>query len=264
MNIHSWQYKFPAHEDPMIAYALQRIKRNYEDVCVVNRQDANRFGGYIDVDTLEVSLNTWGEAEVFQTENVVLNISSTDAGDDGKLVNIEYLQLVDGRLVAGVMEGVALDGTNAVLPVAAARWTRMSSNDAMLGDVYIYRGAAAASGAPADLTMAHCHIPLGEAQSQKVGLSISNDSYFLMFGYWADVESAQNTQSTVRIKVREEGGSFTTIAKRSISMRSGAAHYFKSPLIIRPGSDIIVTAIGSANNSNVTVGYDGVYADIKE
>lgn len=266
MNIYS-KYILPAHQDPMIEYALQRIERDYGDICVVNRKDLNKFGGNPDVNTSEVSINSWGADEVFQEANVTLKMTSTSPLDAGKTINIEYMSIVDGNFVFGLMPNVSLDGSDPVankvdLPAAGARWTRMYSDEQMVGDVYIYRDGGIVGGAPSDITTVHCHIPEGENQSQKAGTTIAGSNYFLIFSYWADLVGKANTQATIRLKIRDAGGTFRTVPRRGISSSGGLFHEYRSPIIIPPNSDIIMTAVSTSTNTDITAGFDGGFADI--
>lgn len=257
-----WNRTQPAHNDPMIAYALNRIEREFEHRCSVNRKDLNKFGGNPSVGTSEVSLNSWGADEVFQTSNVTLVMSSSDAGDTAE-VTIEYMELVGSDFHFRTMKAT-LNGQNKVtLPAAGARWMRMYSSTSVAGDVYIYRDTAITGGAPDDLTFVHNSIPAGENQSQKAGTTIAYNNYFLVFSYWADVVKKTGADAVVRFKVREFGQDFRTNPRRGAGSNRPLEAFFKSPPIILPNSDIIITASSTVAATDITAGFSGSFADIE-
>jgi hypothetical protein len=48
-----------------------------------------------------------------------------------------------------------------------------------------------------------------------------------------------------------------------IERQYGLQHSYRSFRIIPPGSDIIMTASSSAANTDITAGFDGLFADIQ-
>lgn len=252
--------------DTGIERAIQIINAQYGHEVSVNRKDLNKFGGNPAVGMSEISLNSWGADEVFQTENIQLIATSTSASDAGKVVNVEHMTLANDQFTFGTQQ-VTLDATNprttsATLPTAAARWTRIYSTEAMVGDVYIFRSSAFTNGLPDTITTVHNHIPAGENQSQKAGTTIAHSNYFLMFQYWADVIAKTGVAVGIRFKVREYGGAFRTSPRRGCSSHHDLTHRYDVPRIIKPGSDIIITGLSTSASTDSTAGFDGIFADI--
>lgn len=257
-----WDKTLPAHASPMIGYALNRIEREFGDRCEVNRKDLNKFGGNPAVGVTEVSLNSWGADEVFQTSNVTLKMSSSSASDTSG-VFIEYAFLNSKNEFEFAAMQATLDGQNKVtLPSAAARWMRMYTSGDVAGDVYIYRDGAITAGVPDDLTTVHNAIPAGDNQSQKAGTTITHSNYFLMSSYWADVVKKTGASITIKIKIREFGGDFRSAPRRGASDSNGLRQEYDSYFIVKPGSDIVITATSSVASTDVTAGFNGMFADI--
>lgn len=256
--------RHPLEQDPWIAYALNRINLDYGDRCIANRQDVNKYGHNEAVGTTEVSINSWNGDEVYQTSNIILNLASDIEGDAGKSINIAYIDLTDDIFTLGVMT-VSLHATDAriivPLPTAAARWIRMVSDVNMIGNVSIFRGTATL-GVPDDNDAIHNQIHDGESLSHNTATTIPHDRHALMIEVYADLVRKAATDASITIFVREYGGEFFILEKAGCSSNHNYDRVFKSPRIIKAGSDILMKAKSTAAATEITAGYQLVIADI--
>lgn len=259
-----WKVVRPAESDPMIAYALQRIYRDYGHQCVVNRKDMEKFGGNPSVGTSIVTVQSWGVDEVYQTSNVTLKVSSSSTSDVGNVVTVELLTIDSSDEFTFQSVDVTLNGQSKVdLPVAAARWTRAyTRGSALVGDVYFYRDGTITAGVPNDLTTVHLHIPAGFNQSEKASTTIARTNYFLMFDYWADAVKKSGVVCAAYLEIRWKGEDWHVFPRRGFSSDDGLYYIYKSPRIIPPNSDIRIRAASSAAGTDITAGFNGLFADI--
>lgn len=256
--------RHPLEQDPWIAYALNRIALDYGDRCIANRLDVNKYGENEEVGTAEVSVNSWNGDEVYQTSNIILNLASDVEGDAGKTMDIAYMDLTDDIFTLGVMT-VSLHATDAriivPLPTAAARWTRMVSTTDMLGHCSIFRGTATL-GVPTDNDSIHNQIHVGAAESHNCATTIPHDRHALLLHIWADLVRKSATDASISLLVRNYGENFHVLEKAGCSSNHDYDHAYKSPRIIKGGSDILIKAKSTAASTEITAGYQLVIADI--
>lgn len=256
----------PLEQEEWVAYALTRIRLDYGHICIANRLDVNKFGANANVGTTEVSINSWGADEDYQTSDIVLNLASSSILDAGKTIDIAYVFINGGEYQFGVMQNVALnaiDGRTVVaLPNAAIRWTRMlSTSETMIGNVSLFRGAAVA-GVPSTLGNIHQQIPAGGRVSENVATTITSRSYGILLNFWGGVIEKQPSAATIRLKARLPGEDFVTLIKKGSSSNSALNHDFKSPIVIPEQADILMTAKANGPGTDITGGYAMVIADI--
>lgn len=245
-----------------MAFSVREIYATYGDKTCVNRKSLHKFGGNPNTNTTLKALNSWGENEAYQTSNVTLNISSTNAADTA-IVRIEYLYFdANDDLVFAIQTKTLQGRTSIPLDNFGARWTRMSVDTPHAGDIYVYRDTAT-NGLPDDLTKIHCHIPIGASQSQKAATSVAGNNYLILTELWADLVNKSAVTAGIYFRTRVVGTEFKVNPRRGISGDNSLQYRFEPMEIIPPNSDIEIYAVASQGTTNdVTAGFDGYFADI--
>ena len=247
---------------PEMAFSVCEIYKSYGDKTCIRRKSIHKFGENSQAGNIESPLNSWGEFEEYQTSNVILNLSSTDAADTAT-VTIEYMSFdVNGEFVFGV-QSKQLNGQAPVqLNDTGCRWMRMYTDNDHAGSIYLYRGTAT-NGTPDDLASVHNQIVAGRSQSQKTSTSVDKDSYFLLTHVWADVIRKAAVSASINFKTRELGKSFRIRPRRGFSDSRSLEYNILPHLIIEPNTDIEVTVQTDSNSpTDVTAGFNGYFADI--
>lgn len=263
----TWKTSPQAHRDPMIGFAIDRIEREYRKKVIVNRKTLEKFGRNASVGTSLVSVNSWNDDEALQTDNVVLKMSSTSTSDVDIVVTIEYMYFDDSTASSvrfGVMTATLQGQSKVDLPVAACRWTRMYTDDDVLGDVYIYRDTSLTGGAPTDTSFIHNHIPLGYNQSQKAATTIAGTNFLLMTQKWVTVNKKVDTSIEAFFFIGPIGGPLRAAPAVGAGTGSTFVHQYRDNgyRVIPPNYDIVVKAISTGAGTGVSAGFDGIFADI--
>lgn len=248
--------------DANMSFTVREIFKQHGDKTCVGRKSLHKFGSSTTVENVESSINTWGEFEVYQESNIALNMSSSSNSDTGT-VFIEYMSFnLNGDFVFSTQSKALSGRTPVVLNDSGCRWMRMYTTGEAVGDIYLYRDGAV-NGVPSDLTKVHNMILAGTSQSQKASTSVSGNNYLLLTRLWADVIRKSSVSASLNMKTRKLGESFRTRPTRGLSDNQSLEYNIMPYLIIEPNTDIEITAItDSASNTEMTVGFNGYFADI--
>jgi hypothetical protein len=82
---------------------------------------------------------------------------------------------------------------------------------------------------------------------------------FYLTRYYASIEGNAAIGADIELVVRESGGAFNTKHFQHVSLGGPIDYQFEYPLVIGAQSDVLIRAVGSANNAEVAAGFDGYY-----
>tara|TARA_R110002074_G_scaffold121968_1_gene256516 strand:- start:33373 stop:34185 length:813 start_codon:yes stop_codon:yes gene_type:complete len=248
--------------DSDLAFTVREIYETYNKKVCIDRKSIHRFGENLAVKNVETPIHPWGEFEDYQTSNVILNLCSSDNADTST-VTIEYMSFdVNGDFVFATQTKTLTGQTPVTLNDTGCRWMRMYTDDAHVGDIWLYRGDAT-SGVPDDLTKVHNQILIGASQSQKASTSVAKDNYMIVTHIWSDVIRKTGTNSVLNFKTKALGGTFKNILRRGLSDSNALKYECVPRIIIEPNTDIEITAqTDSMSDTDMTAGFNGYFADI--
>ena len=251
-----------SHHDTTLAFTVSEVYRTLGHKTCTRRQSLHKFGENSTVKNTESPIHPWREFEVYQTSNVALNLSSSNASDTST-VTIEYMSFdVNGNFVFGTQTKTLTGQTPVTLSDTGCRWMRMYTDDDHAGDIWLYRDGAS-NGVPSDLTKVHNMILAGTSQSQKASTSVAKSNYMVLTQIWGDIIRKTGTNSSLNIKTRVIGGAFRNILRRGISDSNSLEYEGVPGIIIEPNTDIEITAqTDSMSATDMVVGYKGYFADI--
>lgn len=267
----NYQQTIAAGTDYWIGHAIDVIRSTYGDTVSVRAKDKDliKFGknenvgtsGYSTIMTLPSGILN----ETYVSSNIIDTVSSTDAGDTEEIV-------IEGHTIDGsgnftfVVQTATLNGQNkVVLGTPLARMTRIYNNGTndLVGIIYGYEDTAISGGAPTDGTKVHCMVTAGYNQSQKASTTISNQDYWLVTGFYADILEKASAFAEVELEIRLKGKVFRqNIEMGASSTGASLRHEFKPYLIVPANSDVRLRAIGSGANIAVAGGIQGVLAKV--
>jgi len=241
-----------------IQYAYQEIVKKYgDDVSISLASGALiKFGRNTDIDT-GVRETVWatGGSETYQTTNAIDTVVSTNAGDTQSITVIGHT--LSGGNFTEVEQIVTLTGTtNVTLTTPLARVERLKNNGStdFAGTVTVFE-----DGGTTHLTVAG-----NVNQSLKCALTTSSSEYLLIQGLMCSVRRAQSASVDFTLEVREPGGVFLTKYALSVGSSVGKTFTpFDNPYIIKPNSDVRVTAETGSNNTQVEAAIHGYKAKIR-
>jgi len=197
-----------------------------------------------------------GGDETYAVGNTIDEAVSTSASDVGAL-RIEGHTLSGGEFTF-VVQTVTLNGVTPVsLPTPLARVTRASneSSSNLVGIVTVE-----------DNTSGLTHITLSPSnndnQSLKCSTTISKDDYWLITSIVFSIDDSNTGKDVVfKLKVRSQGGVFQTKFREAVSVNGGGQQIiFEEPIIIRPNSDVYISAKPTSNNTAVSASIHGQMA----
>jgi len=254
----------------LIEYAeLEIFKRFGDDVSAFHtRESLRKFGSNPSFGAEEVTLLPMlgsETEETYATDNIIDKIVSDDDNNDQN-ITINGHTIDDDNNLTFVSQTVTLKGqTEVSLTIPLARAERAVNIGVPLADdstVYIYEDSIMTLGLPDEPTKVHLSIAAIDNQSSKAAFCTQFNEYFLVTNIFADVN--RQTQATVdfRWKTRRLSPglvrAFTTLIIRSTSDNIDMpVHPYG---IIRPNSDILLTAVAMVGNVSVSGGLFGYYA----
>jgi hypothetical protein len=257
-----------------VELAEREIFKTYGDTVSVFQKGKTflQFGKNLDVDTGSTeTVWTTGGNETYVTSNLIDTISSSNAGDSQDVI-------VEGHTVSGtgvnqqftfVSQTVTLNGQNKVtLSTPLARVSKISNNNTsnFSGDIYVYEDTAITAGVPSDLTKVHIKVvgTIGDNQSFKAAMTVSNNEYFICTGGLASVRKQTAASVDFTLQVRPPGSMFRGVAEITLnSTGSGFADIDFRPYVIIPKNyDIRIVVESDTNNAQVTGALQGYIAEV--
>lgn len=251
-----------SHHDTNLAFTVSETYKAYGHKTCVKSKSIHKFGENDSVANVESPIHPWGEFETYQTNNVALNMSSSDNSDTAT-VTIEYMSFnFAGEFVFATQTKTLTGQTPVTLSDSGCRWMRMYTDDDHAGDIYLYRDGAT-NGVPSDLAKTHNMILAGTSQSQKASTSVAANSYFFLTHIWADIIRKGSVSASINLKTTKLGGSARNKLRRGISDGHSLEYEFTPLFIVEPNTDIELTAQTDSNSpTDVTAGFNGYFADI--
>lgn len=197
--------------------------------------------------------------ETYVSSNLINSVISTSAADTEVIV-VEGQTSDDGLVFAFASQTVTLNGQSAVaLTTPLARVTRSYNISAttIAGVVSITETDTYTAGVPATASKVHLQIAAGSQTSFKASTTISSSEYWVITSFYADVLKKTAAFAEVDLEIREPGGVFRTRIMLAASTNQSASHRFAPYLIIKPNSDIRLTAIADAASTDISGGIEG-------
>lgn len=214
--------------------------------------------------------------ETYVSTNAITHVVTDNAANTQTMTILGHtIDTSTGGLTA-ITQDVTLTGLTAVaLGTPLARVSRgyvkngtfasPATNLAASSSVYVYEGGTITSGVPDTASETHMIINAKDEQSLKAAFAVSYDEYLVLTGFYAGVNKKTTATVDIRIKVCEIGGVFRT--RFITSVATAGANFFNlpldPPLIIKPNSDIIVTAESSAVDTSVSAGFNAYFAKVR-
>ena len=256
--------------DPWIVHAIEEIKRQYGVTVSVDqkRKSLLKFGGVsLATNGVQETIQSQGGFEVYQTDNLITSISSSDNLDTVELV-------VEGHIIDGsgnftfVAQPITLVGqTETSLTTPLARATRLYNNDStdLLGIVYVYRtGGTVTAGVPQVAADIHLQSAgLGQNHSLKGATTMSSTDFWLVTQLFASVDQRIAAAAAFEFQVRAQGMVFRTVVPSSSASTGANFNVQLRPYGIVPANaDVRVVGTPSANNVPVSAWANGLLASI--
>lgn len=254
----------------LLEYAeLEIFKRYGDDVSIFHtRESLHKFGRNDTIGTSEVTvMNLQGSEteETYATGNTIDKIVTDDATNT-QVVSIEGHTIDGDNNLTFVAQNVTLTGlTAATLPTPLARVQRLENKGvafAAASNVFVYEDSAITLGVPQDDSKVHLTVDAIDNQSIKGAVSTQSNEYLVISTIYADVNKKTGATVDFRWKQRMMTSALVP-AFRTFMPRSGPEDIsmpFTPYKIIRPNSDIIITAVASTSNVSVSGGFFGFYA----
>lgn len=256
--------------DFWLAKAIRDIKVNYgHNVSVGEKgKDLFKFGRNHSVGTTRATVMTLPGSELSETyvaSNLITTVSSS-SGSDTRQITIEGHTLSGGNLTF-VVQTITLTGqTQATLTTPLARASRVYADDTsttdLVGSIYVYEDDTSTAGVPDTDAKIHIIINAGDNQTHKASTSISSLDYWIVTDYNADLYDKTSGFAEVRLEVRRLTGVWRPVESLAVASGNTTDHEFKPYLIIRPNTDIRLTAVADGANTDVGGAIQGVLAKI--
>lgn len=242
-----------------IPQALRYIKETYGHVVTIDSKFLTKFGENPVVGGTETTIQEFLGAELMETF-VAANDIDGIVCDDTFTGDI----LVEGHTVADdvltfVSQIVTMTSeTKVTLATPLHRCSRLknvSSTDLPAASkVYAYAsaGVSLTAGVPQTASSVKCIISAAENQSLKCSVSLSGNQYWFLCLMAGGVNKKTQGGVVIRLKVRERGGVFQTKYKIGAnSLGTDVSEPFPGLQIIRPNSDVIMTAEADSSNTPI-------------
>ena len=228
-----------------------------------------KFGKNDDLGTSKQTVWNRGGDEVFATTNAIDKFSSSSASDTGTLT-------IEGHTVSGtgtdakftlVTQVVTLAGqaeTSLTTPLARVQRAFNSNGTAYVGDIYIYEDDTVTGGVPQTTDNIHMLIMAGENQSYKACMTTADNEFAFITGLSAAVDKKQSAVVDFELEVLKPGGLF--LPKLRVSASTTGTNTFFQPirpfLIVENNCEIRVTAVSSANGTEVNAEFSAIMAEV--
>ena len=231
----------------------------------LNQKTLFKFGRNDEIDiasqeTVQIS----GSNETYATGNDIDTISSSNTGDDQDVI-------IEGHTLSGsnltfVSQTATLNGRNKVtLSTPLYRCSRLTNDDStdFAGQIYVYEDTAISNGVPSDATKIHIQVDSTRNQSEKASTSFSSSDYGIITSCYGGVTTKTNSVAEFNLQVREFGKVFKTILNWT-STRGETRVILEPHIIVRPNSDIRITAKVTTNNTEVVAGFNSYFGLIQD
>lgn len=251
------------------------IYHNYGHKVKIHRKSLHKYGENTAVGTTEELIVPWGvspDNAYRATTNAVDTMSSSSAADTSVPVYYEAMELQsDGtwKFFSTTQNLDASDGqTKVTLTRPGVRVTRIRTT--AVGNVYFYADTAITAGVPNDTNLIHNQSVPDDKTTMTAATSVASNNYFIMTQAWAELGKASGTAAAdIRIRVANIGDSvlgddFYTDEKGTCSLDKEYLHEFFPFKIIKPKSDLVLTATASTGTLDIKAGFRGFFADIIE
>lgn len=257
-----------------INYAMMEIEALYGDQVsfIAQPRQALKFGNNPDIDAL-VWETVWerGGDETYLTTNAIDTLSSSDASDSEPVT-------ITGHTISGtgedatftrVTQTATVDGQNKVTlttPLARVERIKNANGTNFAGNVYVYEDTAITGGVPTDGTKVHIQITGtdGKDQSFKAALTTADGEYLCLSSGWAAITGKVSGSADFEMQYRRPGHIFLPVSRVSVASTGNTTTQirFEPYAIIPPNSDLRIRAVSSANNTEVNVSLQGIYATV--
>lgn len=254
--------------DYRLRHALDTIELTYGDVCDIKAKSLLKFGSneligtsYATIETQPVGILN----ETFLTDNLIINVSSDNAGDTQNIV-IEGHKLVGGNFIF-VSQTATLNGlSKVVLTTPLARCVRIYNVGTVnfAGQLYVYENDTITAGVPDTDTKVHCMLT-EDNTSTKASTTISNTDYYIITQMMGSVNKKTSAQVDIEVQVRQKGSVFLTGAISSLNSTGvNTVVVNMDPAIIVPrNADVRLRAKASTTNVSVSGWINGYLAKVK-
>lgn len=257
----------------LLSFAIREIEKR-QGASVSAWTDAralHKFGRNEAVGTATATVMTLPGSEVHETypnvaasTNYITTVSSNSTAD-GETLTITGFTVDGGNLTRVTQDAVLTGQTPVTLTTPLARVERAfnASNTEIAGTIYIYENDTYAGGVPATDAKVHLMIPAGVQQSRKAALSTASDEYLVITSYMGSlIERAQNVFANVKLEVRESDGVFRMKSEVSAGAGDSNIRHFRPYYIVKPNSDVRMTAIASGADTDVAAEIDAFYLKV--
>lgn len=251
-------------KDFWLSYAIDSIYSDTGDIVSEHNKhkDLLKFGSnpLVGTDKATVmSLPSGVLSETLLTSNGIDTISSS-SGSDTSTVLIEGHTLSGGNFTFAVQTATLNGQSKVTLTTPLARISRIKNTSAsnLVGNVYGYEDTAISAGTPTDGTKVHAIIPAGENNTEKAATTTSSVDYWIITNFYADCLRKSAGFAGIKLEVAEQGQTFITKVEISANTGGRGEHDFKPYLIVKPNSDIRLTAKAAAANTPVSGGIQGI------
>lgn len=240
--------------------AINQIVDSFGDSVVIKPKSLLKFGRNDSIDSgTPETVQFAGGNETYATGNDIDTISSSSNADT-QLVVIEGHTLSGSDLTFVVQNATLTGRTKANLTTPLYRCTRLFNNDNtdFAGNIYVYEDTAITNGVPGDTTKIHLKVDPGKNQSEKASTSFSSVDYGIITSVYGGVTSKRASVAEFNLQVRESGKVFRTILNWS-SVQGETRLDLEPHVIVKPNSDVRITADVSVNDTEVVAGFNSYF-----
>ncbi len=254
----------------LLAHAVREIEKQYSASVSAFpfARTLHKFGRNEAVGTSETTIMTLPGTELHETyaniaaaTNAITHLSSSAAGDGEDLTITGHT--VSSGVLTRVTQTITMAGqTKTALTTPLARVERAfnASNTELTGTIYIYEDDTVVSGVPQTDTKVRLMIPAGGQQSRKAGLSTADGEFLVITTYPASlIERAANTFANVILDVRETDGVWRLRSEIVAGSGDSNQRHFSPYFIVKPNSDVRLTAVASGSGTDVAGEIDGFF-----
>lgn len=251
--------------DSYIELACSEIMAQYGHRVRVGRKTLNKFGrnqnAAVDVKEL-IAFN--GYNMVRSATNSITHFSISNAADNQTLT-VEGFTIADGDLTFTTQE-ITLNGqTKTALTTPVSRCSRVantSSSTKTADDVYVYTDTAISGGIPTDTSQIAAVMPAEDQSTVQAYTSIAANNYFVCTDFYASIGQKTNSAANIRFSTAPVGGVERTRIIAACGTGANLRYDFSPYLVIPPNTDILMFCNASTNNTDISAGFDGFFADI--
>lgn len=255
---------YSVNKDPWMEHAIQIIKADDAvDVSLkAKNKDLFKFGRNNLVGTTKATLAMQPSGilhETFVSSNLINSIIST-SGADTQTVSIEGHTSSDGLVFTFVVQTAVLTGqTKVTLSTPLARVSRVRNTSAtrMAGTISVTQTDTYTAGVPATAAKVHIQITAGDQTSFKASTTLSSTDYLVITRFYADILEKTAASGEIYFETRLPGKVFITSQEFSASNNHRAIVDLGPYIIIKPNTDMRMTALADGASTPVSGGFHG-------